>query len=110
VDLNLLTAEMQRESSRHGISPEEGGHHAGEIETSILLALDPGAVRRDAFEAGFVETVEDAQALFYPSLRQRVPRGTVGDPRRADAARGSRYLEAWVGILAAAYRGEKNDP
>ncbi len=110
LDLDGLARAMHEVGARDGIAPEEGGHHAGEVETSILLALDPAAVRRDRLAAGFVEAAEDAQALFYPSLRRRVPSGVVGDPRRASADRGRRYLARWVGLLSAAYRAEKNEP
>ena len=34
-----------------GISAEAAGHHAGEVETSIMLALHPELVRADAFGA-----------------------------------------------------------
>ena len=103
-DLAGLTRALQRAAAAQGIGAAEAGHHAGEIETSILLALRPGAVRRDAFAAGTLEPRADAQALFYPSLRANAPSGTVGDPRPADAARGARYLEAWTEELIACLR------
>ncbi|HJW68940.1 MAG TPA: creatininase family protein, partial [Candidatus Binatia bacterium] len=90
-----------------GIPLAESGHHAGEFETSILLALDPSRVRGTAMVPG-LPAGSDAQHLFYPDLRANAPDGVVGDPRRADAARGLRYLRAWTGLLADAYRGEKN--
>jgi creatinine amidohydrolase len=103
-DLAGLTHALQRAAEAHGIGPAEAGHHAGEVETSILLALRPGAVRRDAFAPGRLEARADAQDLFYPSLRANAPSGTVGDPRPADAARGARYLEAWTDELLACVR------
>lgn len=103
-DLAGLTAALQRAAAAESIGAGEAGHHAGEIETSILLALRPGAVRRDAFAAGTLEPRADAQALFYPSLRANAPSGTVGDPRAADAARGAHYLAAWTEELIACLR------
>jgi creatinine amidohydrolase len=108
-DLGGLTATLQREAAAHGISAEVSGHHAGETETSIMLALDRTSVRAATLAAGFVEPTADPQSLFYPRLRARAPAGTVGDPSAADAARGERYLELWTGLLTTAYRGEKND-
>ncbi|MGH7818986.1 MAG: creatininase family protein, partial [Candidatus Binatia bacterium] len=105
-DLTALTARLQRESVSLGVSPEAAGHHAGEIETSILLAIAPEGVRRAALAPGRLEPAADGQSLFYPSLRPNAPNGTVGDPRPADAARGERYLEAWVGLLVEACRRE----
>ncbi|HWP65745.1 MAG TPA: creatininase family protein, partial [Candidatus Limnocylindria bacterium] len=107
-DLDALTAALHQTAAALGVAPEAAGHHAGEIETSIMLALRPGAVNATALAAGYTQPAADAQALFYPSLRDSAPTGTVGDPRAAAAARGERYLTAWVELLVAAYRGEKN--
>jgi creatinine amidohydrolase len=103
-DLDDVTARLHRVAAAHGIAPGAAGHHAGEVETSILLAIRPGAVRMDMLAAGLVADVPDPQALFYPSLRPHAPDGTVGDPRPADAARGERYLAAWTDALVETYR------
>jgi creatinine amidohydrolase len=87
-----------------GASAAEQGQHAGELETSILLALAPGAVAMEHAAAGVSVGEEDASQLFYPSLRDKAPSGVVGDPRRADAARADAYLEAWALELVDFYR------
>ena len=92
------------------MAAETAGHHAGEIETSILLALRPAAVRRDVVAPGYLAPTADAQSLFYPSLRVHAPDGTVGDPRTADAARGERYLTAWTEALVAFWERAMNSP
>jgi creatinine amidohydrolase/Fe(II)-dependent formamide hydrolase-like protein len=107
-DLAGLTAALHAESEAAGVSPAEAGHHAGEVETSILLALEPARVRAGERAPGLLAGVTDAQGLFYPDLRANAPDGVVGDPRRADARRGLRYLRVWTALLVAAYRGEKN--
>lgn len=109
-DLDTLTAALHRRAAAAGVTPAAAGHHAGEVETSILLALRPHAVRTARLAAGHVAPTADPQALFHPSLRAHAPDGTVGDPRGADAARGLCYLDAWVDVLAEAYRGAKNAP
>jgi creatinine amidohydrolase len=106
-DLEGLMRALHAESAAAGIPLAESGHHAGEFETSILLALDPSRVRAAAMVPGLAAG-SDAQHLFYPDLRANAPDGVVGDPRRADAARGLRYLRVWTGLLIDAYRGEKN--
>jgi len=108
-DLDGLTAALHAVAAAHGVDAGAAGHHAGELETSMLLALRPGAVRTHALAAGLVTAGDDPQALFYPDLRANAPDGTVGDPRGADAARGTAYLEAWTSVLVAAYRAAKND-
>lgn len=101
-DLARLMKVFHRLSAAERVTPEASGHHAGEFETSILLGLRPGHVRRAAFARGFVEPVADAQQLFYPGLRRSAPDGTVGDPRQAAGERAGRYLDAWVDLLVQA--------
>jgi creatinine amidohydrolase len=67
--------------------------HAGRSETSVMLALDPGAVRLDAAERGDVRPV----AEIMPLLRERGVRavsanGVLGDPAGASAAEGEQLL------------------
>jgi len=95
------------EAARAGVAREAAGHHAGEIETSILLALAPEDVRRARAAPGLLDVPRDAQAIFYPDLRANAPGGVVGDPRPADPARAARYLDAWVDVLVACYERAK---
>jgi len=89
---------------RHGVSAQEQGQHAGELETSIVRALAPGRVAMRAAAPGLLVGESDAQEVFYPSLRENAPSGVVGDPRRADAGRADGYLEAWTDELVGFYR------
>jgi creatinine amidohydrolase len=100
-DLDGFTTRLHDTAGRFGIAPEAAGHHAGEVETSIMLAIHPELVRTDALAAGHVAPTADPQSLFYPDLRRHAATGTVGDPRDAAALRGARYLEAWVDLLEA---------
>lgn len=106
--LGRIAALQARASATEGVEAPAAGQHAGEHETSILLGLDPASVRRDRLEPGLLEIPEDAQSLFYPSLRAAAPNGVVGDPRPASGARAERYLAAWISLLVEAYRAEKN--
>jgi creatinine amidohydrolase/Fe(II)-dependent formamide hydrolase-like protein len=106
-DLDALTSRLHDEARALGVTAEAAGHHAGEIETSIMLALHPELVRSAALAPGYVEPTRDAQAIFYPDLRLAAPSGTVGDPRGATATRGARYLAAWVDLLEAALGDRK---
>jgi creatinine amidohydrolase len=47
-DLDGLTARLHAEAAAFGVAAEAAGHHAGEIETSMLLHLHPELVVRDA--------------------------------------------------------------
>jgi len=70
-----------------------GDAHAGRVETSIMLALAPEAVRLDAAERGDVRPI----GQLMPVLRERGVRavsgnGVLGDPAGASAAEGERFL------------------
>ncbi|HKK49947.1 MAG TPA: creatininase family protein [Myxococcota bacterium] len=103
-DLEAVAAMQAKAVAAEGLDPESAGPHAGEFETSLVAALRPGSVRRPSLAPGLRTTAEEAQALFYPSLRDRSASGVLGDPTRASARRGQRYLEAWVALLERAYR------
>jgi len=108
VDLEGLTVRLHAFAADRGVAPEAAGHHAGELETSILAALRPEAVRSGLAAPGLAAPTRGAQRLFRPSLRANAPDGVVGDPTAATAARGAAYLEAWVDVLVEAYvRGKK---
>jgi len=87
----------------HGVAPEAAGLHAGELESSIVARLRPGALRSHALAPGLC-TAEAADALFYPDLRARAPDGTVGDPRGATPDHAEPYLAAWADVLVEAFR------
>ncbi|MEO1064495.1 MAG: mycofactocin biosynthesis peptidyl-dipeptidase MftE [Actinomycetota bacterium] len=79
-----------------------GDAHAGETETSLLLALDPSAVRLDRAEAGNVTPL----ASLLPELRRGgvaavSPNGVLGDPSTASAERGRATLSALAADLEA---------
>ena len=80
-----------------------GDAHAGRSETSIMLALDPNAVRLGAAQRGDVRPLEE----ILPLLRERGVRavsanGVLGDPAGASAAEGERLLGGLVDGLTAA--------
>lgn len=109
-DLAAVAATLARVAEGFGVAAAAAGQHAGEAETSILLALRPESVRTAAFAPGHTAPVADPQTLFYPSLRDHAPNGTVGDPSGASATRADAYLDAWVDLLENAYRRAKNLP
>ena len=106
-DIAQFAAGWHRASAAFGVTPDAAGHHAGEFETSLIAGLRPGAVRRAALRPGLGRVGDAAHAVFYPSLRRRAPSGVVGDPRGATATRAVAYLDAWVEVLLAQYRGAK---
>ena len=103
-DLDRTTARLHAVAAQHGVGTAAAGHHAGAVETSMLLHLAPESVRRERLAEGRVDVPEPVADLFYPSLRAGAPNGTVGDPRGASGRAGAAYLDAWVDALVEAYR------
>jgi creatinine amidohydrolase len=81
---------------RRQIAEQEGGAHADEIETSMLLVVDPAAVDMS-------RAVKDYDARGRGALTRRPtpdgtysPTGTWGDPTLATREKGERLIEAWT--------------
>jgi creatinine amidohydrolase len=106
-DHAAIAARLFALAEAQGVSAAAAGHHAGELEASVIAALRPGALRTSALAPGLLDTPSDAQAIFYPDLRANAPSGTVGDPRSASPDRAALYLDAWVDALVAAYGDAK---
>lgn len=80
-----------------------GDAHAGRTETSLMLAIDPGAVRVDMAAPGCTEPLE----TLLPRLRAEGVRpvssnGVLGDPTGANAEEGRALLGALVADLSRA--------
>jgi creatinine amidohydrolase len=98
--------------SFQGLSAQERtyGFHAGEVETSYLLASIPELVDQSAYTANYIADVnkpgmlrpENAPATFAWLARDIAASGVMGDPRPASAEKGSRWLEEATARLAAA--------
>jgi creatinine amidohydrolase/Fe(II)-dependent formamide hydrolase-like protein len=101
-DLWEFVAVMNAVAEPDGISPEVSGAHAGEAETSMVLAERPELVDMSRAEAGFVEQMneEHARRLFEEGMTALTDNGILGDARPADAARGRRYIDSMADYLA----------
>ncbi|HUA72397.1 MAG TPA: mycofactocin biosynthesis peptidyl-dipeptidase MftE [Solirubrobacteraceae bacterium] len=91
--LARLTAEGRR-CGAYSVAPRTGDAHAGRTETSLLLHLDPAAVRGEKAEPG--ETRPIAQLigrLRSDGVRSLSPNGVLGDPAGATAEEGRRLLD-----------------
>jgi creatinine amidohydrolase len=82
-----------------GVSAGEVGGHAGELETSLMLALTPRLVRDAAVaEPGYTGPLDDAATavFFEKGVDALAANGVLGDPRRASADAGQAYVAAFV--------------
>jgi creatinine amidohydrolase len=92
------------------LETQSGTQHACEAETSLWLALDPDAVRKDevanALSNGGPSVGSSAFQRFW-SFAERAPgTGVRGDPRAATAEKGEKVLAAIAEALAKALRDE----
>lgn len=71
-----------------------GEPHAGRVETSLMLALDPGRVRMELAEPGEQRALPVILPILYArGIRAVSANGILGDPRGATADEGHVVLE-----------------
>jgi mycofactocin system creatininase family protein len=67
--------------------------HAGRIETSMMLAIDPGLVRLELAVAGADATMDELRTHGVMAVS---PNGVLGDPDGASGREGERFITAFV--------------
>jgi creatinine amidohydrolase len=96
-DLRGLLRFLAEFSLKHGVSAPESGAHAGESETSMVLALRKDLVDMEQAKEGFVGNYEEKiPVIFSQGIRAVTENGVVGNPRKAEASKGEEYLELWA--------------
>jgi creatinine amidohydrolase len=95
-------AVMSEMTARFGITPEVGGAHAGETETSMDLLLRPDLVRMEHAAAGYVGPFDEkvSQIIFTEGMPALTQNGILGDARPATADHGRVYLDTMADFLA----------
>jgi len=86
------------------------GFHAGEIETSLLLASTPSLVDTTAYTINYIANIEqpelllpeNASATFAWLTRDIAPSGVMGDPTHSTAEKGELWIEEATTKIAAA--------
>lgn len=84
-----------------GITPEEAGAHAGEAETSLVLAAREDLVEMDYAIEGYVGAFGDAEVtrLFSEGMTALTDNGILGDSRPATRERGFTYRDTMADFL-----------
>lgn len=101
-DLNALFTLARLGLEEHGVPLGEGGVHAGEWETSMLMAIHPELVHLELGEAGYTGDPQAAiGAIFGGGVHTVAENGVIGDPAQASAAHGERYWEEALGVVLA---------
>ncbi len=76
--------------------------HAGRIETSLMLAIDPGLVRLERATPGPHTTIDELRER---GVRDVSPSGVLGDPDGASGREGERLIAAFVDDLVQRIEG-----
>jgi creatinine amidohydrolase len=106
-DLGALFAVAQTGLEEYGVPIGEGGLHAGEWETSMLMVIHPDLVHPDRGEPGYTGDMEQALgAIFGDGVHSVAPNGVLGDPAQASAEHGDRY---WDVVTALALEAVAQD-
>lgn len=101
-DLKGLFKFLAEFSSRHGVSAGESGAHAGESETSMVLAIRKDLVDMKNAETGFVGSFDDKvmTLLMSQGIKAVSKNGVIGDSCKGEAGKGEEYLELWTQKMA----------
>jgi creatinine amidohydrolase/Fe(II)-dependent formamide hydrolase-like protein len=93
-DLGALMRVAAVGEQEHGVPLGEGGLHAGEWETSMLLSTHPELVKMDRAEAGYTGDLQEGiERLFTGGTKALSENGAIGDPARSSAEHGRRYWD-----------------
>jgi creatinine amidohydrolase len=90
-------------------------HHACEVETSLMMAIAPGLVKRERIPEAHGALGADAGSLFrtvparFRSFKEITASGVNGDARRASREKGEKLLEVLAGGLADLLKSGKLD-
>ena len=93
-DQNKIAADLN-------ITIEEAGTHAGEAETSQILALAENLVKRERFQPGYLGVLgeKEVEMLFKKGMPSLTEIGVIGDPTKASKKKGKIYIEKIVEFL-----------
>lgn len=88
-------------SAEFEITPDEAGAHAGENETSLILAFADQLVQSDRFAPGYLGPLSDKEVkrIIQEGMPALSEVGVLGDPTKATAEKGAVYLEKTVQFL-----------
>ena len=100
-DVTKLLDCMNAASAEFGINANESGAHAGESETSIMMALEKNLVIKDRFAPDYVGLTgeKELKIIFEQGMTALTKNGVLGDPRKASADKGEIYLNRLTEFL-----------
>jgi creatinine amidohydrolase len=100
-DVTKLVACLNAASAEFGVTLNESGSHAGESETSLMMALEGNLVVKDRFAPGYVGLTREKELKIMREKGMHIltKNGVIGDPRKASADKGEIYLNRLTEFL-----------
>jgi len=94
-DRTKFLACLNAASAEFGIKANESGAHAGECETSMMMALEKNLVIWDRFAPGYVGLTgeKELKIISEQGMHAFTKNGVLGDPSKASADKGEIYLD-----------------
>jgi creatinine amidohydrolase len=93
-------------ADRFGVTRDESGAHAGELETSMMLAVEPDTVHRDREEIGFMGALGPVlDQINEEGIDVVAPNGILGDPAKSSAEHGEAYLDRIADLFVDLLKG-----
>lgn len=101
-DLLAFAHFLNSVANEFGVTDDESGAHAGENETSIMMALENSLVLPENFTPGYMgpTTENEVRIILEQGMPALTKNGILGDPGKASAAKGEIYLERLADFLA----------
>ena len=94
-DLMGFVGAHNKIASDFNITKEVAGAHAGEVETSQILALAENLVEKERIQPGYLGVLgeEEIEILFKKGMPSLTEIGVIGDPTKASKKKGKVYIE-----------------
>jgi creatinine amidohydrolase len=88
---------FSRLAGEFGLVPQVAGSHAGDVETSLIMAIAPQLVDAGNMEPGYTGPDEEIDArINSEGMKGLAPNGVLGDPRTASPEHGQVYLQRFA--------------
>jgi len=100
-DLFAFMEPMYQVAKECGIPIDEGGAHAGEIETSMMMNIAPNCVIKNQFEPGYIGPLgsEELNIILEKGMPALSKNGILRNPAKSTSERGQKYLEKLADFL-----------
>ena len=94
-DLMEFVDTSDKIAAEFNITKVVAGAHAGEVETSQMLALAEDLVEKKRFQPGYLGVLgeEEVELLFKEGMPSLTEIGVIGDPTNASKRRGKHYIQ-----------------